>query len=1045
MTAQLSQFASTVHRGATILSPIQRASAYSPRNEAIITQPVTHRKDGTPSYWPSPAESARGTSSLPQSDPRHPSRGGGTATFPAPSRPQGGAHIPTPVRPLDDPIWAGDPLRKYTERLPASDQPGAAEGFAIGAHPYLGALDQAVSFGHGAASAIASQFGKQIDPRFDWMKQKPVTAAVAGMARGQYEGIRRDPSVTLALAGATYGIGALSGPIARSVGTSVVPRLPTVVQQVGAKAAPHMGKVGTALSAGFFGAMAAPAVPATLQEYERGNIEAGTFLMSRQTAPFVGGMAAGRGLLRAVPPSSFPIQIQRATLPGAGTTPAEFSSLGIRTGRSTVETFRPLIGTQRIDGARTLTLGRPSTPLDTMIGSKPWQPMSPYETALIEGAVGKEAAKISLGRAVRTHTQHAGLQVKDLRPVVTEIVRAHQIPNSNAVTNTMIRIMQKPQYEVELYGSAATRAVAHQTGRLSTVPKARDLDVMVRNSEVFRKEMITAINRAANRPVVQADKAGGISMKKTGEKLWDVHDATIDPYKPGAPTSPYAGYGIRLEPRTDIPGGIKAVTISEQATRKLSGAMGGVRASPVTLTSPSMTVSGRVVPLHAGRIKDIQGYYSTERLAISTMEQSGDPRQVARARLAQPKLDQWLDQWGDDISRSVRAAYQAAPPTPATAGIRVSPAAPSPRTIINPGITPAAAPAPTLAEFARLNPYERQHLNQLSRQAPRTSPGTVRSNGRYPGTSSPSLFPPTSPSIGAARSLRLIPPSPYPSSPSRSPQSASPSSPPLYPGISSQGMAPPSPSPYPSSPAPSPRMTGRIPGDPTRPSPPRIPDPPSPPRTPPPEYPGISKMPGISEWYNIPPPSPLITRPPSPPQINPDDTPSPLITPDPPSPRITTIPDDKPWDPPSPPPTKTTGDDDSTTTTTTTTGGGGGGGSAGGGSGELTIPVSTHKPKPVPRPEPKPREYRTKREPRRSVDYMQWNPVPDMRYVFGGLMRRRPLDDMDKILPTSVRTEDNEKDNKNDRKPAKDKPSRRRSRTPLTDIDVDEFMRSGRL
>lgn len=424
-----------------------------------------------------------------------------------------------------------------------------------------------------------------------------------------------------------------------------------------------------------------------------------------------------------------------------------------------VERFEPLISGSKVSGEKwVFQRGTPTVSLDTIPKNKPYLPKSPLETRLVQEAVGAERLKIQYALDVRQHTQRAQLKLRKGSEAAREVVEAHGIPKSRVVADEIVRTLA--EHDAQLYGSVVQRGVGRERGQPGLLRTPRDFDVQVPTTDMMmplRRSLVERVNRIAGEETLILHKKS-ILVKKTGEKLFDVHSADKSAY--GTLDGGYLGYGLRAERAARTAEGLKTITISEQASRKLRGAINIY--SEVQVFSKSMEVGGRqleyrgrIAPEHKGRTKDIGDFYLAEKLGIAKLETSFNPFSRKSARKADTALESWLDQWGDVVASHIREQLRTARET----GIRIEynlldpPAIPSKypgrsTPLTSPGVivslseigspkypgypaSGAAAPSPPYP-FGTYRPAGRPAIRSYRATSPTYKPDPITSSGYVP-------------------------------------------------------------------------------------------------------------------------------------------------------------------------------------------------------------------------------------------------------------------------------------------------------------------------
>lgn len=330
-------------------------------------------------------------------------------------------------------------------------------------------------------------------------------------------------------------------------------------------------------------------------------------------------------------------------------------SAGIRTQKAAWTGYEPLITVYKPKGFKLPSIGRyPDVNLAQIVGkTAAYQPATAFESSILARALRSEGVKITEGRAVRYYTVRSGVKAREITPEVQAVLARHgisELPATEAVINVLRR------NEADLYGSLVQEASARSVGVRGIARTPRDFDVMVRDTSRFTTEMIDAVNKRVGSTVL-IEKEGSIVSTLTGTKVFDIHAKAIESYLPKGEGT--IGYGLRPERLVKTREGVKVTTLSEQASRKLQGALGRVTMGEEIMAAPSMTVKGHLLPTHVGRVKDVMDYYFAERAGIVGLSRKG---RVVSAQKAEYHLERWLESWGPDVAQTVRAKYQATAP-----------------------------------------------------------------------------------------------------------------------------------------------------------------------------------------------------------------------------------------------------------------------------------------------------------------------------------------------------------------------------------------------
>ena len=295
-----------------------------------------------------------------------------------------------------------------------------------------------------------------------------------------------------------------------------------------------------------------------------------------------------------------------------------------------------------------VSIGKPKIKGE-IFGEELFVPKTPFEAGIAARAIPKEALKITEARGVRHYTIKAGVKPKELKPIIRETLEQHGLKKS---TDTVTTLLKKEK--ADLYGSTIQKAVGREVGEPGLARTPRDFDVKVINTKLFAKRAVKEINKAEDREAVIL-KGDKVIVKKTGEKLFDIHPKK-EPITPGEylGSEEYLYYGLKEEPLIKTAEGIRATTLSEQATRKIGGAM-QITAKPRELiTEAGLRVRGRIVPTHKGRVKDIADYYFAEKANIAGLKLKGKTTQAGKANV---HLEKWLESWGKDMKKYTKDLY----------------------------------------------------------------------------------------------------------------------------------------------------------------------------------------------------------------------------------------------------------------------------------------------------------------------------------------------------------------------------------------------------
>lgn len=307
--------------------------------------------------------------------------------------------------------------------------------------------------------------------------------------------------------------------------------------------------------------------------------------------------------------------------------------------------FKPLITIGK-GGLKRISVGKPKI-RGELFGKEPYAPTTPLESFITARAIPKEALKITEARGVRYYTIKSGVKPKRLEPIIDETLRYHGLSKS---TEAVIKTLRKEK--ADLYGSVVQKVAGREVGEVGLKRVPRDFDVRVKCPELFAKRAVERINLAEGMEAVILKKGKKVVVKSTGEKLFDIHPKEEVPYAMFG--EDYLAYGLKGEPIIKTIERIRTTTLSEQATRKLHGAM-RITAKPRELISEAgLKIKGRIVPAHKGRIKDIADYYFAEKANIEGLRLKG---KLVSAKKADVHLEKWLESWGKDVKKYTKDLY----------------------------------------------------------------------------------------------------------------------------------------------------------------------------------------------------------------------------------------------------------------------------------------------------------------------------------------------------------------------------------------------------
>lgn len=547
------------------------------------------------------------------------------------------------------------------------------------------------------------------------------------------------------------------------------------------------------------------------------------------------------------------------TYPAAGRFSAGGSkgvTVGLKTSSGKVDTVRPGVTiATKTEGKTPIETGTPRLSPEAVPEGGFGTKLSGTETKAVSRLLDDPAAtRIESFRNTQAETQYSNLKPGELKKTFEDVAEAQGVDPrvADAIVDTI------KQEGGEVYGSTVQRNAAGRVGEPGVARTPRDIDVSgVSSKAEFAKRITERVNEAAGEEVVVLEGGTPVS-KKTGGKLFDIHEAEG--------SSPYtllggqreATFGVRAEGRSSAPKsseGIKTTTLSEQTRRKGAGAMEVVDPAGRTVGD----LSGQTTPAHAGRIKDIGDFYMGERANIAALEARGMSGRAARAT---ESLESWLDTYGPELAGDVRGSYSDAGGVTKIAdfGETTAPGGKGPG-VASPGgpRTPDAGSAPSSPSPSGGKGSGPDATSPAPRDSPDPgfdTPATELLEPSSPGSKGPSSSspPPAYPGAGLGGGpsspdppadhgggpswpqapLGPVPGSSAPGDRESEPPSGPPSSPPSTPPNEPPSTPPGSP---PSTPPSSPPSSPGSPG----PAPSGSPPPSSPPSLPPIEPPGLSK------------------------------------------------------------------------------------------------------------------------------------------------------------------------------------------------------------
>ncbi|RLE44321.1 hypothetical protein DRJ16_02435, partial [Candidatus Woesearchaeota archaeon] len=282
----------------------------------------------------------------------------------------------------------------------------------------------------------------------------------------------------------------------------------------------------------------------------------------------------------------------------------------------------------------------PQTPFERGIALEYMQRKAPFELGKIEWGIKSQ----QIIKGVRAKPRELGDVIRDV------VEKEHDLP---AGTGDVV-IKELKRAKARVYGSVMQEAIGRQFGVKALPRTPRDIDVQVRNPAEFAKRVAEAINKKAGREVVKME-GESVIVKATGEKLFDIHPIGFGEVSAEGgifAREGYLAYGFKTGKLIKTKEKIWTTTLSEQALRKLSGAV-ELRAKPVKFGE----VRGYIAPAHAGRVKDIFDYFFAGKATAERLRMLGKARKAAELEF---RLNRWIESWGKDIAEKARKMWEEA-------------------------------------------------------------------------------------------------------------------------------------------------------------------------------------------------------------------------------------------------------------------------------------------------------------------------------------------------------------------------------------------------
>ena len=437
--------------------------------------------------------------------------------------------------------------------------------------------------------------------------------------------------------------------VAQPVLTKVAPRGEAPVEQVGRGVVGGLVRAPIAITGipmlrmGFKGV----AAPSALRKELTGMME------YARKRPFEVGAEAATSLLAPYAYGKLPVRPKITT--------AEFprgriGALGIEIKRLHGEaSFKPLVSAGRPTITKPISLGKPKIRAE-ILSEEAYVPQTPFERGIALEYMRRKAPA-EMGRmewGISSQQIIKGVKVKprELGGVIRAVVeKEHKLPKGTAE----VVVKELKRAKARLYGSVMQEAAGREIGVKALSRTPRDIDVQVRDPLKFARKMVEAINKRAGRQVVTME-GESIVVRRTGEKLFDIHPIGFGEtsVKGGIllREGGFLAYGFKTGKLIKTKEGIRTTTLSEQALRKLSGAV-ELRAKPVELGK----VRGYIAPTHAGRVKDIYDYFFAGKATVERLRVLG---KYGRARELEFRLERWIESWGGDIAKEARRMWRQA-------------------------------------------------------------------------------------------------------------------------------------------------------------------------------------------------------------------------------------------------------------------------------------------------------------------------------------------------------------------------------------------------
>ena len=332
------------------------------------------------------------------------------------------------------------------------------------------------------------------------------------------------------------------------------------------------------------------------------------------------------------------------------------ASLGIEVKKLHGEaTFKPLVSVGSPKIVKPISLGKPKI-VSEILSEAAYTPQTPFERGIaleyMQRKAPFELGKIEWGIKSQQIIKGVKAKPRELGDVIRDVVeKEHNLPEG--VGDVVIKELKRVKARV--YGSVMQEAIGRQFGVKALPRTPRDIDVQVRSPAEFAKRVAEAINKKAGREVVKVE-GESVIVKSSGEKLFDIHPIGFGEISLEggilAREGGYLAYGFKTGKLIKTKEKIWTTTLSEQALRKLSGAV-ELRAKPVKFGE----VRGYIAPAHAGRVKDIFDYFFAGKATAERLRMLGRYRKASELEF---RLNRWIESWGEGVAEKARKMWEEA-------------------------------------------------------------------------------------------------------------------------------------------------------------------------------------------------------------------------------------------------------------------------------------------------------------------------------------------------------------------------------------------------